>query len=254
MDQFPDDPKKLLIKIKKDEPVAAMHVASILTATDRSFRRYAKETHGLRGARLIITETATGSWWSLLEASILIADQANKFPHLLPLFVQSIGSTYHILVNQNPGETRDHAINLLSEYAKIGRQTHAELIDLACIARVTLMPEHFELIEKRASRAQFSKKAIPPAASLQPDAIDVATVDRVKKKLESGSLEATLFFVDHTWYARPVGFEGVLLPAQLSPSAKEKAEHGAAYSVDGTIMHSSRGYPNGFSIRNLERI
>ncbi|MBB4096565.1 hypothetical protein [Sphingomonas kyeonggiensis] len=63
---------------------------------------------------------------------------------------------------------------------------------------------------------------------------------------------ATLLNIAGAWYARPAGFQGVMLPVAQGSVALEKLAEAQSYTAAGTIVREG-GNPTAFRVRRMER-
>ena len=63
---------------------------------------------------------------------------------------------------------------------------------------------------------------------------------------------ATLLNIAGAWYARPAGFQGVMLPVAEGGVAMEKLAEAGSYTASGMIVREG-GNPTAFRVRRVER-
>ena len=85
-------------------------------------------------------------------------------------------------------------------------------------------------------------------------ALDQKSLDNLGASLRGVGLEASIFLVDNTWYARPVGYEGILLPLMLPSSIEAELRTGSSYFIHGEVKHSTRGFPNRIYARKIRKL
>ena len=64
--------------------------------------------------------------------------------------------------------------------------------------------------------------------------------------------QAALLNIAGQWYARPAGFQGVMLPVAQGSVAMEKLAEAGSYTASGTIVREG-GNPTAFRVRRVER-
>ncbi len=257
MEEEAPEHDRLKLYVDIGSPIRVQDIAQLLLITDRAFNKYAREEHGIFGARLYVEKTGSGSWWTILVALKGTVDLAIEYPDLFPLFIQNLSSTFHILANQEPAETKEYALDLIKGYAKIGKKLGADFVELSCIIQITLRAEYFDLIESRIDDREAStykaRTKTRDSDSLR-SSLNEKAVSDIRGSLQGNGLEASIFVVDGTWYARPVGFEGILLPLKFASSVNTELRNGKTYLINGMVTQSERGFPNSLYAKDIREL
>lgn len=157
------------------------------------------------------------------------------------------------VLNQEPLETTAHMRTLLRDLAKAGRRMGADAIDLISVVRVVIASREYD--------ALIADDATGPA-NVDPhrsrSSLTVATLaDEVMHAgvlASTGDPFATTFFVDRTWYARPVDMGGVMLPLHLDQHAGAAIRDGVVFRIEGSLLRSFEGHPSGIAVKALHRV
>lgn len=249
-------PDGLRVYVDFKGSVPARDAGNILAAIDRAFFRFARDEVGISNARLRIVETGTGSWWVLLTAAKELYDLGTTYPDLIPLFVNNIDTTYRILIDQRPDETKKHFVDLLRDLAKSGKRIGAKAIDISSIVSTSIRSVHFDTLIDAQSTEGYRTPLLQHSTLRHsiPIYTDATVIEQAGALAQTGQLFGTIFKVDGSWYARPEGMSGVLLPLTFSTLAKLTVEDGVAYRIAGELLKSAEGYPIGIQVANLTHL
>lgn len=145
---------------------------------------------------------------------------------------------------------------MLRDLAKSGKRIGAKAIDISNVVRTHIEDIHFDrLIEVDANlNDEFPILQQPSKRHAIPVLTDRYAMEETGTLAQSGNLFGTVFLVDGSWYARPEGMSGVLLPLTFSVLARLAVEDGSPYQIEGKLLRSSEGYPIAIEVERLKHI
>lgn len=223
------------------------------TAIERLANAFAQETRAGQsryGLELVRVEIASlHAWFDLGKTMLDLYEQRA----LLGGFLQTVAVALETVMNASGGNV-----------GQISASVRSFLVSLAG-----------PIVRKQASHARLSvqgdNNTIIYIENLQAERIDQlfdaprrvrgggGFVTQVEKAVEARAnlpapeeTSATLLNIAGAWYARPAGFQGVMLPVAQGSVAMEKLAEAGSYTASGTIVREG-GNPTAFRVRRVER-
>jgi len=223
------------------------------TAIERLANAFAQETRAGQsryGLELVRVEIASlHAWFDLGKTMLDLYEQRA----LLSGFLQTVAVALETVMNASGGNA-----------GQISASVRSFLVSLAG-----------PIVRKQALHARLSvqgdNNTIIYIENLQAERIDQlfdaprrvrgggGFVTQVEKAVEARAnlpapeeTSATLLNIAGSWYARPAGFQGVMLPVAQGSVAMEKLAEAGSYTASGTIVREG-GNPTAFRVRRVER-
>lgn len=224
------------------------------TAIERLANAFAQETRAGQsryGLELVRVEIASlHAWFDLGKTMLDLYEQRA----LLSGFLQTVAVALETVMNASGGQV-----------GGISASVRSFLVSLAG-----------PIVRKQASHAKLSVQGdnnmIIYIENLQAERIDQlfdaprrvrgggGFVTQVEQAAEARAglpapeeTSATLLNIAGAWYARPAGFQGVMLPVAEGGVAMEKLAEAGSYTASGMIVREG-GNPTAFRVRRVERV